>query len=311
MPPPAGISGAAAEIYVALEAASSAPPARAELERYREETRASYEAYVERALAGFDGEIKELDIAGVPCRQLTPADWSQRADYCILYAFGGGFISGSSHEDQIIAAPLASRCRARIVMVEYPLSPEHPYPEAQQCMQRIYPVLLDVFGAARLAVVGESAGGNLALALLQHVRDNGLLAPACAALLSPWCDLADGDLDGDDFDPSLGRDWIDAAAEWYAGGAARDDAGVSPLYADMTGLPPTYISTGSRDLLRGMCRRLADRLQGAGVDCRLSERDGMWHVFEFYPIPEADESLQAIADFIDTQTRAAISRLTR
>ena len=305
------ISTEADAVLAELEEAGITVPTQETLHQYRADTRASFEPHVERFQAGFDGEIKDIEISGVSCKQLTPASWEQRDGLCIQYAYGGGYISGSCYEDLIIAIPLAQYCNARVVMVDYRLSPEHPYPAAQQDMRRIYPILLDVYGPARLAVAGESAGGNQALGLLHHVRDNGLMPPACAALLSPWCDLADSELGEDGLDPTLSNSWIETAAGWHAGGTELDDPGLSPLYADMTGLPPTIITTGTRDLLQGMCRRLAEKMQAAGVDCELRVGDGMWHVFEFYPIPEAEQSLREIADFIETQTRAAISRLTR
>ena len=116
------------------------------------------------------------------------------------------------------------------------------------------------YGAARIAVSGESAGGNQALGLLHHLRDQGMPLPACAALLSPWCDLANqGDSHdfNDDRDPSLSRPWVDIAAGLHAAGHALDDPGISPLHGDMRGLPPVMITTGSRDLLLSQALRLA------------------------------------------------------
>ena len=304
------ISKEAGTVIAELEAAGITVPTRKTLAQYRADTRASYESQVERVYAGFDGEIKGIEISGVPCKQLTPASWEQRDGLCIQYAYGGGYVSGSCYEDLIIAVPLAQYCNARVVMVDYRLSPEHPYPAPQQDMRKVYPILLDVYGPAKLVIAGESAGGNQALGLLHHARDNGMMPPACAVLLSPWCDLADTGLADDGLDPSLSRAWIEVAAAWHAGDTALDDPGLSPLYADMAGLPPTLITTGSRDLLQGMCQRLAEKMQAAGVDCELRSHDGLWHVFEFYPIPEAQQSLREIAAFIDAQTRAAISRLT-
>ncbi|MGD2172028.1 MAG: alpha/beta hydrolase [Gammaproteobacteria bacterium] len=297
------ISKDAARILEELEAESTGLPEREDLPRYRRETREKYRPWVEDALAAFDGEIKDIEINGVSCKQLTPAGWSQQTDACIQYAYGGGYISGSSYEDLIIAAPLAEHSNCRIIMVDYRLSPEHPYPAPQQDMQRVYPILLDVYGHQRLAVCGESAGGNQALGLLLHIRNNGLMMPACAALLSPWCDLADPH-DEEGRDPTLDKNWVETAAAWHAAGQPLDDPGISPIYGDLSGLPPTLITSGGRDLLLGMSRRLAEKMQDAGVDCRLEVRDGLWHVYEFYPIPEAGQSIREIADYIHNHTRA-------
>ena len=121
-------------------------------------------------------------------------------------------------------------------------------------------------------------------------------------MLSPWCDLADPLADDEGQDPTLDRSWARTAADWHAGGQALTDPGISPLYGDMTGLPPTLITSGSRDLLLAMSRRLADKMRSAGVDCELREHEGMWHVFEYYPIPEAEQSLRDIAAYIEART---------
>ncbi len=295
------ISAPAKAVVNELRAAGLTVPSLETLAQYRADTRAAYAPTVEQALARFDGEISDIEVAGIRCKQVTPPGWSQTHGPCIQYAYGGGYVGGSTYEDLIITLPLATHCAARVVMVDYRLSPEHPYPEPQQDMQQVYPVLLDVYGASRMVIGGESAGGNQALALLHHIRNNGLMMPACAALLSPWCDLAnqgDSHRFNDERDPSLNNAWVDLAASWHANGQALDDPGISPLLGDMAGLPPTIITTGSRDLLMSQCLRLAQRLRAASVDCDLRVWEGLWHVFEFYPIPEARQSIVEIAEFI-------------
>ena len=290
-------------VSIASEMRSAGPiiPNLDNLQQYREDVRAGYESYVRKALDRFRGEIEDIEIAGISCKQVTPHNWAANSDPCIQYAFGGAYVSGSTHEDLIIAAPLAQNSSARIVMVDYRLSPEYPYPQPQQDMQRVYPALLEQYGADRLVICGESAGGNQALALLQHIRDSDLDMPRCAALFSPWVDLSNqGDSHNfnDDRDPSLVNAWVDLAASWHANDRPLDDPGISPLYGDMVRLPPCIITTGSRDLLLSQCLRLARRLVSAGVECDLRVWEGLWHVFEFYPIPEAELSIGEVAEFI-------------
>ena len=298
--PRADISAPAQEMLEELQRAGTIAPDPADMPAYRARVRAGFAPWAEAAARTFDGAIEDIEIAGIACKQLTPAGW-RLEDGCIQYAFGGGFVSGSPFEDLVIAAPLARASGARIVMVDYRLSPEHPYPLPQRDMQSVYPALLEVYGAARLAVAGESAGGNQALALLQQLRDSGLELPRGAALLSPWCDLANRG-DSHDFndgrDPSLSHPWADLAAELHAGGHALDDAGISPLYGDLRDLPPVIVTSGSRDLLLSQALRLAARLRAAGVDCDLRVWEGMWHVFEFYPIPEAAASIAEVGAFL-------------
>ena len=297
----ADMSAAAADLYAELQSAGLAVPELDNLEQYRKDVRAGFDDYVQAAVETFQGEIRDIEVAGIPCKQLTPQHWSKADGRCIQYAYGGGYVSGSSYEDLIIAAPLAQLCEARIVMVDYRLSPEHPYPAPQQDMHQVYPELLARYGAARLVVCGESAGANQALGLMQQVRDLGLAMPGCAALFSPWCDLnnqGDSHIFNDGRDPTLSNLWTDIAASWHANGQALDDPGISPLYGDMHDLPPCIITTGSRDLLLSQCLRLAQKMRAAGVTCDLRVNEGMWHVFEFYPIPEARRSIREVADFI-------------
>ena len=312
--PQADISTEAKALLQEMQDAGMITPDPDDMPAFRDQVRAGFTPWVETALEAFDGDIEDIEIAGINCKQVTPAGWDSNSGGCIQYAYGGGYVSGSPWEDLIIAAPLAQASGARIVMVDYRLSPEHPYPEPQRDMQAVYPLLLDEYGAARLAVAGESAGGNQALALLQHIRSGGLDLPCCAALLSPWCDLANQG-DSHDFndqrDPSLSHPWVDIAAQMHANGHPLDDPAISPLHGDMRGLPPTIITTGSRDLLLSQALRLAQKLRAAAIDCDLRVWEGLWHVFEFYPIPEASLSINEVAAFVRAQMSAAMSRLTR
>jgi acetyl esterase/lipase len=297
----AAMSSAAATLYQELRDAGLVIPSRQSLSTYRAALLDDSAAAIEKAIQAFDGVIEMIDVNGIGCRQLTPRGWRSAHDRVILYAYGGGYVSGSTSEDQVITAPLAQRSSTRIVMVEYRLSPQHPYPLPQQDMRQVYTALLEHYGAERLIVSGESAGGNQALSLMQHARDNGQALPRCAVLFSPWCDLAnqgDSHIFNDARDPTLNNDWVDIAADLHAGDCPLDDPGLSPLHGDMRGLPPCIITTGSRDLLLSQCLRLAAKLHTAGVECDLRVWEGLWHVFEFYPIPEAQLSIGEIAAFI-------------
>ena len=297
----AGMSAEAEALYRQLRDAGLAVPSAADLPAYRKAVRDGFEPLVRAAVAAFDGTIDRIDIDGIPCLQLTPRDWSEDSGHCMLYAYGGGYVSGSTHEDQVLTAPLAQLSGLRIVMPGYRLSPEHPYPQPQHDVRQVYAALADDYEPHRLVVGGESAGGNQALGLMQYARDHDLALPRCAVLFSPWCDLAnqgDSHIFNDTRDPTLNNAWVDLAAGWHAGDTALDDPGVSPLNGNMDGLPPCIITTGSRDLLMSQCLRLARRLNAAGVECDLRVWDGLWHVFEFYPIPEAKQSLNEIAGFI-------------
>ncbi len=277
-------------------------PEAAQLKQFRIDTRDGFEPYVQRALNAYPVTVEDVEIAGVSCKQVTPPGWSEEEGRCVLYAFGGGAVSGSPYEDLIITLPMAHFAHARVISPAYRLAPEFPYPAALEDISAVYESLLQSTGEQRLVVSGESAGGNLALALMQKLAARGAGLPRCAALLSPWCDLTgsgDSHVFNDNRDPSLNNQWVDVAAALYANGAALDDAGISPINGDMNGLPATIITTGSSDLLLSECLRLARKMRVAGVSCDLRVWEGMWHVFEFYnDLPESQQSIIEIADFI-------------
>jgi len=185
------------------------------------------------------------------------------------------------------------------------LAPEKPYPAALEDAMAVYQALLREHGAQSMALSGESAGGNLSLALIGAAAARGLDLPAAVALLSPWCDLThSGDtirtLHG--IDPTLDLDHLlSHMARAYAGGRPLASPDISPLFADVAkGFPPTLISTGTRDVLLSDCARLSTKLRRAGVNVDLRVTEGMWHVFEFYPqLPEAEDSIRGIATFLD------------
>jgi monoterpene epsilon-lactone hydrolase len=259
-----------------------------------------------KALAARLGvQVTEGEAGGVPVQWITPAE--RRNDNTILYFFGGGHITGSPDEDLAITARLAHFSGSRVCAPWYRLAPEHPFPAARDDALAVYTALNA--GPGRLALAGESAGANLALSLLGVLGAGGLAMPGALALLSPWCDLThSGDtiatLDG--IDPSLDFDHqLQHMAGAYAGGRALDDPGISPLFADVPpGLPPTVITTGTRDVLLSDCARLSTKLRAAGVQVDLRVYEGMWHVFEYYPdLPEAEDSTRGIAAFLTHHLR--------
>ena len=247
--------------------------------------------------------VEEREIDGVTVKWVRPE--MVRHPQVILYFFGGGHITGSPDEDLAITARIAHFTGRRVCVPAYRLAPEKPYPAALEDAMAVYQALLREFGAHSMALSGESAGGNLSLALIGAAAARGLDLPAAVALLSPWCDLThSGDtirtLDG--IDPTLDLDHLlSHMARAYAGGRPLASPDISPLFADVAkGFPPTLITTGTRDVLLSDCARLSTKLRRAGVNVDLRVTEGMWHVFEFYPqLPEAEDSIRGIATFLD------------
>lgn len=264
---------------------------------FRASTRIEMLPRSDRAVARQPVEVSETAIANRPCLIVTPDTWDGTGE--ALYCYGGGYFSGSAREDLILAAPLAAYSGLRITLVDYRLAPEHPYPAAIEDGMAVY---REMATRGPFALIGESAGGNLALVLMLRALHAQLRLPERIALLSPWCDLTadfpSPNPDGND--PTLTPDLARAAASIYAGGKPLTEPELSPIFGEWPGgLPPVLMTTGTRDLLRDQVLRLADRLRVAGNTCEVRVHPHMWHVFEFYDeIPEADRSLREIGDFL-------------
>ena len=254
--------------------------------------------------------VEERVLGGVRVEVCQPRTLdADKADPAVLYLYGGGYVVGSPKEDRPITARLAHLLQRWIYAADYRLAPEHPFPAALEDALAVYQALLAEAGPAGLVVVGESAGGNLAVVLTLKAREVGLTLPRALALLSPWVDLA-GESDSHrshrGLDPSFGLDAEDdSGTRAYLGGADPKHPLVSPLYNDdWQGFPPTLITTGTRDLMVSDCARLARVLRRAGVPVTLNLWEGLWHVFECYPeIPEGEDSLGEIAAFLEAQLR--------
>lgn len=245
--------------------------------------------------------ITELTVAGVACVQVTPTTGSQ--EHTVLYLYGGGCVTGTSMQDMPIMAALASHANVRVVTPQYRLAPENPWPAGLNDAYAVYCQLSRTCAPAGLAVVGESAGGNLALSLVQRALQQKVGLPDCLALLSPWCDLSlDHDYGNEDesFDPSLSVAHLHAAAQLYVGSHPYHHPEISPLFGQYgPAFPATLITTGTRDRLSFDCERLAAKMFASGASVGLHAWKGLWHVFEFYDeAPEAAQSLQAIARFL-------------
>ncbi|MFZ5756487.1 MAG: alpha/beta hydrolase fold domain-containing protein [Pseudomonadota bacterium] len=258
--------------------------------------------------------IDNTALAGLPARLLTPRDALPARH--VLYLHGGAYIEGSTTSHTPLAGQVAAAARARAWLVDYRLAPEHPYPAAVDDAVAAYGALLaQGIDARHIAIVGDSAGGGLALAAALALHDARLPMPAALVLLSPWTDLT---LSGrsmqakEDAEPMLNGPWLDWAAGLYCGG--RDDGpvtprthpGVSPLFADLSGLPPLLIQAGSEEILLDDSTFLAERARRAGVAVTLHVYDDLWHVFQAQAglIAEADEALAEIGAFIATHCRA-------
>lgn len=256
--------------------------------------------------------VEALALAGIPTRKLVPKNAHEARH--VLYLHGGAYVEGSPKSHTALAGQVAHAAGATTWLIDYRLAPEHPYPAAVEDALAAYRALLDAgIAAGRLTIAGDSAGGGLALATTLAIREAGLPLPAALALLSPWTDLTLSGasmLDKIDQEPMLNVTWLDWAAGLYCGSAQegpatlRTDPGVSPLFADFTGLPPMIVHAGSDEVLLDDATFLGKRAAHAGVDVTLKVYDGLWHVFQAQAglIAEADASLREIGEFLRRHT---------
>jgi len=228
---------------------------------------------------------------------LVRAPGSDGKDLIIFY-HGGGFIFVSSRSHRVIATHLSRVSGGPVLAADYRLAPEHPAPAAHDDAFATYEwALANGYSPKTMTLCGDSAGGNLALATALRARDRGLALPGALALYSPAVDLAN---EGETFKtladaPLLTPELMRLVAMLYVGGGDAKARGVSPLYADFRGLPPTLIHVGSWEILLSDSSRLAEAMRKAGVRVELKVWDGMCHDWQLFA-PFLDEGLKSIEE---------------
>jgi acetyl esterase/lipase len=239
----------------------------------------------------------EIQLSGIPAWRLTPlaADSSQ-----MLYLHGGGYVSGSPQSHGDMVARIAKETRLTTTLIDYRLAPEHPFPAGLNDALTAYQELCQ---HGPVVIAGDSAGGGMALALMQRIRDLALPTPQALVVFSPLTDLT---CEGDTFSSRADREklltpeWIRQVLPGYIGKEPADKPLLSPLFADFSGFPPTLIQVGSEEILYSDSQRLHQRMSDHGVEVILSEYPEMWHVFQLHAgyMPEAKQALKEVAAFI-------------
>ncbi len=246
------------------------------------------------------------DLGGIPVIYIDIAGVEPRGT--IFHIHGGGFALGSAAGSVGLASSLARKTGMRAVSAGYRLAPEHPYPAALEDVTAAYRALAGQPGrAGHLVVSGESAGGNLALELLLAAKAHGLTMPAAALLMSPMTDLT---VTGSSYtakataDPAITAQAIRTRAAGYLAGTDPADPLVSPVYADLTGLPPLLIQAGSHEVLLDDATRLAAKAAADDVAVILDITPGVPHVFQAFAalLDEGDTALNRAARFVKDNT---------
>jgi acetyl esterase/lipase len=220
----------------------------------------------------------------------------------VLYLHGGAYCLGSPATHRSITSHLARRAGADVFVADYRLAPEHPFPAALEDAVAAYRGLLaGGCSSARLALVGDSAGGGLALALALRLRQLGEPLPAALVLLSPWVDLGRpdrGPAPPDEVMVSL--PWVEECARLYLGTTDAAEPLASPINGDLRGLPPVLLQVGTDEILLQDSQRLHAALTQAGATVELQQYPRRWHVFQANAgaLADADRALESAAQFL-------------
>ncbi|MDX2313906.1 MAG: alpha/beta hydrolase fold domain-containing protein [Gammaproteobacteria bacterium] len=255
----------------------------------------------ERAIVRHALDREEIVINGVECERVRSRN-SGLSQGTLVYLFGGGFSVGCPYSDLAIIGALAQWCQVEVIAPKYRLAPEHPAPAAADDCLAVWRQVSSK-STESLLLAGESAGGNLAVLLAQRALSEGMRIPDAMGLMSPAVDLrTDPGLrePTTNADPTLSPNRVLEVISTYGSNRDPADPSISPLFGLLEGLPPTFITTGTRDMLLSMCLRLDRQMRRAGVEVECRVWDGLWHVFEYYDgFPEAEESLREIAAFLN------------
>lgn len=258
--------------------------------------RTAYEEMLAQGTLADGLAVTPVTARGVPGLNVTLTGGAPQ----VLHLHGGGFVLGSAYGYRALAGALAATIGAGVLVPDYRLAPEHPYPAALDDARNAYLWMLDQgVPAGEIIVSGDSSGGGLAMSLLLSLRDDGYPLPAGGVLLCPGVDL------GSILDASAPAaanpqfDVLTKVTAWYVGDQPIDDPLLSPLVADPTGLPPLLIQAATGDPIAPDSRELADRAEQNGVRVELELYPVDTHVFQLFWsfLPEAQEAMAKIGEF--------------
>jgi epsilon-lactone hydrolase len=242
-----------------------------------------------------DLTVTAAALGGVPTAEITVDGIEPR--HVVLYFHGGVYVLGDAFLAADLASQIGRRTRAKVISVDYRLAPEHPYPAAVDDALAAYKALLQNGTApSDIAFAGESAGGGLAIATLVNARDHGLPLPAAAFVMSPYADLTLAGTTMEtkrEVDALMSREGLQPRVTDYTSGQDAALGLISPIFADLSGLPPLIIQAGTHEVLLDDAVRLAQQAATADVQVTLDITPRVPHVFQaYYPI--LDEAAAAL-----------------
>lgn len=225
-------------------------------------------------------KIEDQEMNGVLTQWTTPTDLKYK-DKVMIFIHGGGMVVNTRKTQLAFQVAVANSLGVKVVSVEYPLAPEHPYPAAVNDIIKAYQGVIKEYGAQNVGLFGTSAGGGLTVATLLHLKDRGIALPAASAPISPEADMTSS---GFLFkalglnDPILPPYGTYTGVKAYAKGADPKDPLVSPVFGDYSGVTPMFLLSGTSELLGSDAIRIAANARNQGCDVTLFVNDGMWHV---------------------------------
>lgn len=227
----------------------------------------------------------------------------------ILYFHGGGFAVGSPRSHRHLVSRLARAAGMKAVVIDYRKSPEHPFPAALDDTVKAYRQLLDAgIKPGNIVFAGDSAGGNLVISTLLKLKQDGLPLPAAACAMSPWCDVT---LGSNSLKTNAAEDLIltplllQQFRSIYVSDDRVQDPLVSPVFGDLSGLPPLLVQVGSKEVLLDDARMMAQKAAQAGVQTQLEVWEGMQHVWHYSAafIKDGQRAIERVGEFFRQQVR--------
>lgn len=260
--------------------------------------RAAWEDFAKTYSVPDDVSYESISVAGFHCELYQSIQG--KSNGLVLYFHGGGYVAGSCVTYRPSAAKYARITKRQVLVFDYPLAPEHPYPAALNSAMDIYQALIKD-GHEDIVFIGDSAGGGLVLATLLKLKSEGVLLPKKAVAISPWTDMTLSGISFEtrkDADPQISKGALKRAAECYVGDGDFNNPYVSPLFGDLAGLPQLLIHVGDDEVMLDDSVGFYEQAKSAGVDVTIKIFPEMWHVFHGYDIPEADSAIEEIQTFL-------------
>ncbi|MEV4777507.1 alpha/beta hydrolase [Burkholderia sp. LMU1-1-1.1] len=273
------------------------------------QVRASYTTFQAQQKPPQGVRFEEVNMGGVPATLALPDE--QNSDIVLVYIHGGAYIVGEPAGYRGIGGNYAKLLGARVYIPDYRLAPEHPFPAAIDDGLRAYEWLLEQgIPARKIAFAGESAGGAMVVSVMVAAKHKGLPLPAAGVAISPWANLEHTGAsmtNREGLDPLNTKPLLDLLARTFLAGALPNHPLASPVFADVTGLPPILVQIGENELMLSDAIRLASHLAENRVRVNLEVWPQMphaWHFFQSF-LPEAEQALRESARFISETVGSA------